>query len=441
MQRLTLVLLGLLISFGVRAEGNWTIIHAGTLLAVPGVAPKTHQSVIIRDGRIIDVKAGFISPKTVTPDGDVRIVDLSQRFVLPGLMDLHTHLTSSRLDNALANKLRAVTKSDADNALSAFANAKRTLLAGFTTVRNLGSHGRAVFALRDAIAHGVVAGPRILVAGSTISSTGGHGDIHGFRQDVMNVLASPTICDGADSCRRAVRFAVKRGSDWIKIMATGGVLDESNAGTDQQLTDDELRAIVETAHALGRKVAAHAQGLNGINAALRAGVDSIEHGSFLDASSLKLFKQTGAYLVPTLMPPFVLVDKARTSTTIPPAIRAKILSVGPMKDRSVRRALKGGIKIAFGTDAGVYRHGRNAKEFELLVQAGMSEMAAIETATVNAADLLGLSDQIGTIEKGKAADMIAVSDSPLKDITELQRVVFVMRNGRVYKDEKETASQ
>lgn len=426
----------LLLTFGVTAQAadSWRIIHAGVLLAVPGQTPAREQSVIVRNGRIVRIVPGFATAESIEAgEGDIEIVDLSDRFVLPGLIDMHTHVSGQRSANANEGKLRRVTESDADNAFSAAFYARRTLEAGFTTIRNVGSSGRHIFALRDAIRSGKIAGPRIIAAGHGVGVTGGHaGAVHGYREDVAEVLKGTGRCDGADACRRAVRLQVKRGADVIKIAATGGVLSDIAAGLGQQMTAEEMTAVVETAHALGRKVAAHAHGLDGINAALRAGVDSIDHGSYLDETSVALFRETGAYLVPTLMPFFVMLEVAN-SEAIPEAVRQKILTIGAQKDVFVRLAHEGGVKIAFGTDAGVYAHGRNAKEFELLVESGLSEMEAIETATVNAADLLGLSDEIGTIEAGKAADIVAVSGSPLDDIGELMRIVFVMRDGVIYK--------
>lgn len=440
MFRSAALILGLLISTGAVAEPAGDkhnsepviIIHAGMLLAVPGRSGESEQSIIVRNGVIEEVRPGYIEGSTVP--GEVEIIDLRSAFVLPGLIDLHTHITA---EWGARRKIDEVTLSEADRALLGAQHARLILDAGFTTVRNLGAYrggsGDAIFALRDAINDGKIPGPRIFASGHVITPTGGDADIHGFREEVVNRLPISGVCDGADDCRRAVRLQIKRGADVIKITATGGVLSDTAAGTDQQFTDAELKAIVETAHALGRKVAAHAHGLDGINAALRAGVDSIEHGSFLDDSSIALFKQTGAYLVPTMLPPYVLLQAVKTSTTIPAAVRDKILSVGPRKNEVIRRALEGGLKFGFGTDTGAYPYGQNAKEFELLVEAGMSEMAAIEAATVNAADLIGLAHALGTIEPGRAADIIAVSASPLDDITELQRVIFVMSGGTVHK--------
>jgi len=252
---------------------------------------------------------------------------------------------------------------------------------------------------------------------------------------VLDTFLSTGTCDGADDCRRAVRLQVKRGADVIKITATGGVLSETAAGTDQQFTDAELEAIVETAHALGRKVAAHAHGTDGINAALRAGVDSIDHGSFTDESSIKLFKRTGAYLVPTVVAGVTVIEMAEQEGFFPPPIRAKAIAVGAQLMKMLGQVNKAGVKIAFGTDAGVSPHGGNAREFLLMVDAGMTPMESIVAATINAADLLGLSDEIGTIEPGKAADLVATDASPLADIAELSRIAFVMKSGEVYRQD------
>jgi len=422
----------LILAFGMTAQGadNWQIIHAGKLLAHPGQKPLERQTVIVHGNRIEAVRAGFLSPADAG-HAEATVVDLSGRFVMPGMIDSHVHLTGEL--NAAA-KLNRVTQSDADVALAAAQFARRTVLAGFTTVRNVGSgKGRAIFALRDAIAAGKVPGPRILAAGSTVTPTGGHGDVHGYREDIMALMGSSGVCDGADDCRRAVRAQVKRGSDVIKITATGGVLSETAAGTGQQFTDDELRAIISTAHGLGRKVAAHAHGVDGINAALRAGIDSIEHGTYLNDESIKLFHKTGAYLVPTIVAGETVARLAKNSKFMPPPIRAKALEVGPRMLAMAAKAYKGGVKMAFGTDSGVSRHGRNARELVLMHKAGIPNDRILVMVTLNAADLLGIRDRVGSIESGKAADLIAVSGNPLKDISILSNVGFVMRAGHILK--------
>ena len=415
-------------------QDQWSIIHCGTLLAVPGKALQDDASIIVKNGRIVEVRSGLIGVDALTEaqGSKVETIDLSGSFVLPGLIDCHTHITGEMTANSL---LRRVQESDADAAIRSVAYAKRTLEAGFTTIRNVGSSGDAVFALRDAINAGLVPGPRILAAGEGISPTGGHGDpTHGFRDDLFDTPgAAQGIADGPAACRKAVRTQVKRGADVIKFVATGGVLSVTAAGTEQQFFDDELRAIVDTGHLLGRKVAAHAHGTRGLNAALRAGVDSIEHGSFLDDESISLFNDTGAFLVPTLLAGKTVTERAQQAGYFLPAVAEKARVVGPVIQGAFAKAVRGRVRIAFGTDSGVSEHGRNAEEFALMVEAGMGEMQAIIAATINAAELCGLSDEIGTIEPGKAADLIAVDTNPLTDIKALQNVSFVMRNGAVHK--------
>lgn len=407
-----------------------SVLHCGLLLATPGEAPRSEVSVHVRDGEIVEVFDGYREIE------GAEAIDLRDRFVMPGLIDCHTHIThemskGSRLQNA-------VLKSEADAAIQATVFAKRTLLAGFTTIRNVGSGGDVAFALRDAINAGTVPGPRMLVAGRSVTPTGGHGDgTHGFREGLFEIPgAYQGVADGPDECRKAVRAQVKRGADVIKITATGGVLSHTNAGTGQQLFDDELTAIVEAARALGRKVAAHAHGVEGINAALRAGVDSIEHGSFLDKESVRLFKKSGAYVVPTLMAGETVANIARDEPDyFIPAVREKALAVGPEMMAHFRTAVQGGVNIAFGTDSGVSTHGDNAREFELMVEAGMTPAEAIRAATVGAADLCGLGDEIGTIEAGKVADIVAVEGNPLEDISAMWDVVFVMKSGKVHRND------
>lgn len=414
---------------------QWSILHCGTLLAVPGLAPQTEISIIVKDGYIVELRKGYVKSNSLltSKDAQVNIIDLSNSFVLPGLIDCHTHITFEMSPQSTLNQ---VMQTDADAAIQSVVYAKRTLDAGFTTIRNVGSEGDAAFALRDAIKKGLVPGPRILVAGAAISTTGGHGDgTLGFRDDLFDIPgAMQGIADGPDECRKAVRSQVKRGADVIKLTATGGVLSDTAAGTDQQFFVDELKAIMDTGHLLGRKVAAHAHGTDGINAALRAGVDSIEHGSFLDDESIRLFNETGAFLVPTLLAGKTVVALAEIPGYFPSSVSNKAKAVGPVIKDAFARAYKGGVKIAFGTDSGVSKHGQNAEEFVIMVEAGMNEMDAIVSATINAAELCGLSSEIGTIEVGKAADIIAVSNNPLKDISVLKSVWFVMRNGVVHKN-------
>ncbi len=411
------------------------VIHAGRLLAVPGSPPREAQSIIIRDGKIERIAAGYLDAAAAgATDADaIRVINLKQSFVLPGLIDSHVHILGETNPRA---RLQRVEESDADDAIAGAGFARTTLMAGFTTVRDVGAgSGDAIFALRDGIARGDVAGPRLFASGATISVTGGHGDgTQGYRDDVAVLLRSDAVCDGEADCRRAVREQVRRGADHIKLTATGGVLSNTAAGLEQQFFDDELKAIVDASHAMGRKVTAHAHGRAGVNAALRAGVDSIEHGTYLDDSSIKLFRKSGAYLVPTLLAGATVVEWAKdpASFLLPPQ-RAKALEVGPQMHDMAKRARAGGVKIAFGTDTGVSKHGENAKEFALLVAAGFTPMEAIRAATIGASDHLGESDVLGSIAPGKFADIIATDGDPLADVNEFLDVDFVMKGGVVYK--------
>ena len=410
-----------------------TIIHAKTLLAVPGQAPLTEQSIIIRDGIITGIRAGYIGPEDLadagTSTGEVEVIHLMDHFVMPGLMDMHVHLTG---ELGPRRKLERVEMSKSAQAVRGLMFARRTLDAGFTTVRNLGADQEVINAMRDGIARGYILGPRIIASGG-VSATGGHGDVSGFRPEILEMFTSDTICNGPYDCRRAVRQAIKNGADIIKITATGGVLSDVATGTGQQLTDDELAEIVATAHSLGRKVAAHAHGAGGILAALRAGVDSIEHGTFTDKAAIRLFKRNGAWLVPTMLAGETVVQMAKESDFFSPAIKAKALSVGSQMMSTHKAAYEAGVKIAFGTDSGVSKHGTNAREFLLMRQIGMSEMEMLVAATVSGAELLGMSDTLGTIEVGKQADIIATNGSPLENIEELLDVDFVMKGGVVAK--------
>ncbi|MCH8334767.1 MAG: amidohydrolase family protein [Proteobacteria bacterium] len=410
------------------ADEQTTIIHAGTLLAVPGNAPATKQSIIIEGRQIVRVEDGFVDPADLS--GDVTVIDLSDKFVLPGLMDMHVHLLGELGPNSRTDALHVTTSMQA---LKGAMHAKRTLEAGFTTVRDLGGKPEAIYALRDAIDDGFVPGPRIFAAGSSLAATGGHGDVDGVKAELLTLWTPETICDGPYDCRRATRYAIKYGADWIKITATGGVLSDTATGTDQQMTDDELKEIIDTAHGLGVRVAAHAHGTDGINAALRAGVDTIDHGSFLDRESISLFRQTGAYLVPTLSPGYKIPAQMEGNPFFTEAIKAKALAAAAASKANFGSAYDAGVKIAFGTDTGVTKHGENADEFGMMVENGMTEMDAIRSATVVAAELLEMSDTLGTIEPGKMADIIAVDLSPLDDITVLESVTAVIKNGKRFK--------
>jgi imidazolonepropionase-like amidohydrolase len=416
-----------------------TIVHAGTLLAVPGEAPRSRQSVLIRGGQIVEIRPGYAAANTFTGQ-DVRVIDLSDAFVMPGFIDLHVHLSNE----STGSKQQLVEMSDAGVALLAAMYAERTLLAGFTTVRDLGSSGEAIFALRDAIAAGHTRGPKILAAGDPITPTGGHADIHGYRREVLEALPALGVCDGADDCRRAVRRAVKRGADVIKVTATGGVLSETATGTGQQFTSAELAAIAETAHALGRKVTAHAHAKAGIDAALNAGFDSIEHAMWADEETMRLFKKTGAWLVPTVYPITYVGDtpekmKQGPFKDLPAPVMEKLLRLGRQPKDMTRLAHRMGVRIALGTDSGVSPHGENAHEFIEYVNSGMTPMQALMAGTVHAAEAAGIAPKTGSIEPGKAADLVAMTASPLDDIGAVLNVRFVMRDGIVFKDHAASA--
>ncbi len=422
----TLLVLSLLIS-SVNSLAEKTIIHAGKLLAIPGKQPKAEQTIIIEDGIILEVRAGYAQPKEF--GDDVSVIDLKEMFVLPGLMDMHVHLQMELGPNRSKD---AIKMSEQLVAMQSIKYAQKTLESGFTTVRDLGSDPQAIYALRDAINKEWVQGPRIIAAG-VVGITGGHADASGVKPELLELYTAKTICDGPYDCRRATRRAIKFGADWIKITSTGGVLTDRATGTGQQMEMDELKEVVRAANRMGRKVASHAHHEDGIIAALEAGVDSIEHGSYTGKRAIKLFKKTGAYLVPTLLAGDTVVKMAKSSNFMSEAIREKAIRVGSDMMGNFSKAHKAGVKIAYGTDSGVSIHGTNAKEAVLMFKAGMSPMDIVKSATVNSADLLGLSDSIGTIEVGKHADIIATNNSPLENIEELLTVDFVMKGGKQVK--------
>lgn len=403
------------------------LIHAGRVLAEPASGQVlTQQSILVRNGRIVSITGGY----SRTPSG-ARLVDLKDAFVLPGLIDSHVHLASEQGPDA---RLNGFLKTDSDAAIDAAGFAMKTLQAGFTTVADLGGPSESILALRSGVARGVVPGPRIISAAGAVSVHGGHGDANGMPRDLVPLYRGDGVCSGADDCARATRERVRDGADIIKITATGGVLSQTAAGLGQQFTDEELKAIVQAAHAMGRKVTAHAHGADGINSFLKAGGDSIEHGTYANAESAQLFKQSGAYLVPTLLAgDYVAREAAKPDTFFSPAQKQKALEAGPLMLDMARRMHAAGVKIAFGTDTGVSAHGDNAQEFALMVKAGMTPLQAIQAATVNAADHFSLTAEIGSITAGKSADIIAVYGDPLANVRELESVDFVMAKGRVYK--------
>lgn len=422
-----LTLFGLALFWTVPLVAQTTLIQAGTLLADPGKPPLQRQTIVIEAGRVSDIIAGYPEPETVAAGAEV--IDLRDHFVLPGLMDMHVHLQGELGPKNDSDDLK-MSRQLVQMKSQMFA--MRTLRAGFTTVRDVGSSGQEMYALRDAIESGWVDGPRIVAAGG-VGITGGHADVSGMKPELLAYYTDESICDGPYDCRRAARNAIKFGADLIKITSTGGVLTDRATGTGQQMEMDELTEIVRAANRMGRKVACHAHQEDGIVAALQAGVDSIEHGTYAGESAIALFLETGAYLVPTLLAGDTVARMAAETDFMSDAIKHKAARVGRDLQENFARVHKAGVKIAYGTDSGVSAHGTNAREAVLMARAGMSAMDIIKTATVNAADLIDHSDTLGTIAPGKAADIIATAGSPLEDISELLAVRFVMKGGKVFK--------
>ena len=403
------------------------VLHCGHLFDSISGTLKGETSITVQGDRITAVEPGRASG----PPGAVSI-ELGNATCLPGLIDSHVHLTSQFSATSYSDQFRL---NPADYAIRGTAYARRTLLAGFTTVRNLGDSANESIALRNAIKAGIVDGPRILTAGKAIGSTGGHADgSDGYRADLMG---DPGPADGIinspQDAWKAIRQHYKDGVDLIKIMPSGGVLDESASADNAQLTEDELRALVTAAKDYGYAVAAHAHGTEAIRRAVLAGVDSIEHGTYMDDADMKLMKQHGTWYVPTIIAGDYVAQKAKTPGFYPPQVAAKALQVGPLIMATAGRAYRAGVPIAFGTDAGVYPHGDNAHEFELMVQAGMPAAFALQTATRNASKLLRMDKDIGSIEAGKFADIVAVPGDPTADIGLMKQVEFVMKAGQVYK--------
>ncbi|MGB0987893.1 MAG: amidohydrolase family protein [Pseudoalteromonas spongiae] len=406
------------------------IIHAGHLIAVPGEKVLKKRSVIIEDGVIKEVKKGYVSAKKY--GDDAKVIDLSSSYVMPGLMDMHVHLQG---ELGPRNDSEALRMSKPLMQMRSQMFAMKTLKVGFTTVRDVGSSPQEMFGLRDAINRGWVDGPRIIAAGG-VGITGGHNDVSGVSPELMEFHdeGNKTVCNGPFDCRRAARHTIKYGADLIKITSTGGVLTDRATGTGQQMEMDELKEVVLAAKRMGRKVASHAHQEDGIIAALEAGVASIEHGTYASEKAHKLFKKTGAYLVPTLLAGETVLQMAKNTDVLSESQKVKAIKVGTDMKGNFAKAVKAGVKIAYGTDSGVSKHGINAQEAVLMHQAGMSEMDIIKSATVNSADLIDMSDALGTLEAGKQADIIATNGNPLKKIEELLDVDFVMKGGKVFKD-------
>ncbi len=408
------------------APGGTLAVRAGRVLDVKTGQYRTDQIILIEGQRIQEIgDAAQIEPHV--PKG-AQLIDLSKVTVLPGLIDCHTHLTMSPYLGAY----RALSLSVPREALLGAHNARVTLEAGFTTVRNVGARGFADVALRDAINAGDVPGPRMLVSGPPLSITGGHADINLLAPEFE--ASADGVADSVPDVIAKVRWDIKYGADLIKFMASGGVLSKGDNPALEQYSPEEMRAIITTAHRLGRKVAAHAHGAIAIRDAAEAGVDSIEHGSFIDEDGIRAVKEHGTYLVPTLyLMDWFMENYPKMGLTEDMIEKAKV--VMPAARRNVARAFREGVKVAFGTDAAVYPHGLNAHEFPVMVNLGLTPLQAIQAATVNAADLLGWQDRVGTLEPGKFADLIAVEGDPLADPSVLENVKFVMKGGVIYKNQ------
>ncbi|HYF33302.1 MAG TPA: amidohydrolase family protein [Chitinophagaceae bacterium] len=405
-----------------------TILHCGQLIDVKAGAVLKEMTIVVEGNKIADVQKGYI-----TAVGNDKVIDLRNRTVMPGLIDMHVHMESETNPNRY---METFTFNPADYAFQSVVFAERTLMTGFTTVRDLGGSGVNI-SLRNAINKGLIKGPRVYTAGKSIATTGGHADpTNGYRRELMGDPGPAAgVANGPDECMKAVRQRYKDGSDLIKITASGGVLSVAKSGENPQFTEAEITAIITIAKDYGFKVAAHCHGAEAMKRAVRAGVNSIEHGTYMDDEVIRLMKQYGTYYVPTITAGKAVGDSAKKPGYYPDVVTPKALAIGPKIQGTFAKAYKEGVKIAFGTDAGVYAHGKNWLEFVYMVEGGMPPMETIRTATVHAADLLGIPESLGSIEKGKWADIVAVEGDPIKDIQAMGRMKFVMKNGLVYKHE------
>ena len=424
MKKFLFILLG--IAFTLSSIAQKTYIWCGTLIDGISNEPKKNMTIVVEKNKITAVETGF--SKASSSD---KTIDLKTKTVTPGWIDMHVHFEGETKKGGVADKF---TLNPADVAFESLKYANVTLMAGFTTVRDLGGSGVNI-SLRNAINKGLVIGPRIFTAGKSIATTGGHADpTNGYRKDLMgNPGPNEGVINGPEDAYQAVRQRYKEGSDVIKITATGGVLSQAKDGANAQFTEEEVKAIVTAAKDYGFKVAAHAHGPEGMKRAIRGGVSSIEHGTFMDDEAMELMKKYGTWLVPTIIAGKSTADSAKIPGYYTDIVTPKALATGPQIQATFAKAYKAGVKIAFGTDAGVFQHGKNWIEFGYMIEAGMPAMEAIKAATMSAAELLGQKDKLGSIEVGKTADIVAMDGDPLKDAAVFGKVIFVMKDGMVYK--------
>lgn len=419
---MTLRLLPLAVLIAAPALADTVVLRAARVIVDASASPRGPSSIVVTDGRIVSIGAA-----DAAVPASARVIDLGNVTLMPGLIDAHVHLTGMP-GAPLVNEAR---ETDEHAVAVGLHNALITARAGFTTVRDLGSARLTGFAIRDAIAEGLLPGPRVIASGPAISIIGGHGDVSGFRSDVNAVLGQGNTCTGPEECARRVREASQRGADVIKITATGGVLSQQGRGLGQHFTDAEMTSIVDTAHGLGLKVAAHAHGARGVEAATKAGVDSIEHGMFADDAAVRVMVANKTWYVPTLMA-LQGIDERVGKNIYTPVVEKKVRETLTVRGRALAAAVKAGVRVAWGTDAGVFAHGRNGEEGGQMVKyGGMTPKAVLIAGTTSAAELLGLSAETGTLVPGKSADIIAVEGDPLSDVAALTRVRFVMTAGRV----------
>ena len=420
------LLFSLLLLLSLTGNAQRTILHCGKLVQPELMKVSNEMSITIEGKKIVAVQKGYIQPSA-----NENVIDLKNKTVMPGWIDMHVHMEH---ETSPTRYLENFTLNPADHAYHSVVFAERTLMTGFTTVRDLGGSGVNI-SLRNAIAKGLIKGPRVFTAGKSIATTGGHADpTNGYRKDLMgNPGPDAGVANGPDECMQAVRQRYKDGSDLIKITASGGVLSVAKSGENPQFTEAELNAIVATANDYGFKIAAHCHGAEAMKRAARAGVHSIEHGTFMDEETMQIMKSKGTYLVPTITAGKAVADSAKKPGYYPELVVPKALATGPKIQSTFAKAFKAGVKIAFGTDAGVFRHGENWREFVYMQEAGMPLIECIKAATMSAADLLGASEIIGSIEAGKFADIVAVEGDPFNDVMQMGKIAFVMKEGIRYK--------